>query len=212
MIDSRIKPLERSAGRPPLTVDTLTLAIGGDARAQQVVVEHAYDFSRRLLLRLVGATAEFDDLHQNVMISVLTKLRGYRLEASFTTWVGSICVNEARGAFRKSKSARTLVYAAEDEGHVAQMLEKAEGESAGPHDLTAARQLLGRCQAALNELSIEQRTAFLLRVVEGFSVKEVATMMHSALSTTRLRLYYGRKRMAKALGRRIDDAESEKPS
>ena len=41
--------------------------------------------------------------------------------------------------------------------------------------------------------------AFVLRVLDGHSIDEVATMMGAAKSTTRMRLYWGRKVFARAL-------------
>jgi DNA-directed RNA polymerase specialized sigma24 family protein len=49
-------------------------------------------------------------------------------------------------------------------------------------------------------MPVNQRTAFVLQTVHGHSVEEIAQMMESANSTTRLRLYYARKAFRKAAG------------
>jgi len=42
-------------------------------------------------------------------------------------------------------------------------------------------------------MSENHRTVFILRNVHGYSIREIAKMMNSAESTTRLRLYYARR-------------------
>lgn len=64
-----------------------------------------------------------------------------------------------------------------------------------------ARRELNRFEQALQKLSVAQRTALVLRSVEGYSVEEVATMMKSAVSTTRMRLYFARKVVAAEMAR-----------
>ena len=63
--------------------------------------------------------------------------------------------------------------------------------------------MMEKYYAALDKLSPVQRSVIVLRVL-GHSVDEIAKMTNSARSTTRLRLYYGRKAFARALGKESD--------
>ncbi|MBW2523180.1 MAG: RNA polymerase sigma factor [Deltaproteobacteria bacterium] len=175
-------------------------AIGGDRAAQQRVLEAIYDYVRRLLYRLVGPGSDLDDLQQVVLMRVLTSLPTWRQESALSTWVGGICVHVARDHLRRKK-VRSVVSSVEptDRAIIGQQ---------GSHDVhreAVAREQLAACHRALEQLSPNQRTAFVLHVVEGYSVDEVAQMMDAARSTTRMRLYYGRKKFAKAMAREVEE-------
>lgn len=204
---SRISPGKRGTTRP-IAAETLTRAIAGEPKAQEEVLEITFDFVRRMLVRLLGKSPDVDDLQQNVMMAILVHLPEYRLEASFTTWVGAICINQVRAHARRRK-VRSIVVSSDD-------MQRASGEFEGvtqgdPQTVLAARDLLRRCEDVIGRLTVEQRIAFLLKI-EGYSVEEVAVITQSAVSTTRMRLYASRRHIAKALAAlpdKPDDSEGE---
>jgi RNA polymerase sigma-70 factor (ECF subfamily) len=59
--------------------------------------------------------------------------------------------------------------------------------------------LEGKVNEALNKLPVDQRTAMVLREVEGLSYQEIAETMKSSIGTVMSRLHYGRKRMQELL-------------
>lgn len=70
-----------------------------------------------------------------------------------------------------------------------------------------SRERLKRTEAALDGLSPAQRVVFVLATVYGHSINEIAQLTRSARSTTRMRLYYGRKAFFKAMaGFRTEEA------
>jgi RNA polymerase sigma-70 factor (ECF subfamily) len=176
-----------------LSPETLRHAIAGDRAARQELLKRCHDFIRRTLYRIAGPTQDLDDLTQTVMEKMLVGLDGLRPDSSLPAWVSSICVNAARDHWRRRKTRSIM--GGEPEGG----MDRLAGETINVHDRSEARDSLRICQSALDQLSLEQRTAFILKVIEGFSVEEVAEIMDSAQSTTRLRLYFGRKAFYKAL-------------
>lgn len=83
--------------------DTLALAAaGGDAGAFALLVERQYDRLFRLCFRLTGSRAEAEDLTQDICAALPAKLRGFRGEARFTTWVYRLCVNAAHDRRRRA--------------------------------------------------------------------------------------------------------------
>ena len=184
-----------------LSPEVVQGAIEGDRAAQQQVLEAVYDYVRRLLYRLVGPGSDLEDLQQVVLMRVVTSLPTWRQESALTTWVGGICVHVARDHLRRKK-VRSVVSTVEP-------TDRALMNRSGSQDVhreAETREQLAACHQALEQLSPAQRTAFVLHVVEGYSVDEVAQMMEAARSTTRMRLYYGRKKFAKAMARQADEA------
>lgn len=184
----------RAATHPALDTETLARARTGDKQAISTVLELHYEQIHRMLVHLVGRSPDLDDMRQQVLLAIVQGLPSFRADSSFSTWIGGICVNVAKTHYRakRKRSERTV-----DDGQPA--IDDTRGIDAAAQ--IESRAELVAVERALGVLSLEQRTAFILATVYGHSVEEVATMMRSAKSTTRLRLYYGRKKFYAALGR-----------
>lgn len=77
-------------------------AAGGDAGAFATLMERQYDRLFRLCFRLTGSQAEAEDLTQDICAALPAKLRGFKGEASFTTWAYRLCVNAAHDRRRRA--------------------------------------------------------------------------------------------------------------
>lgn len=166
---------------------TLRQAAGGDRFAQQEVLHGIYDFVRRTLFRLLlGRAEDLEDLHQAVLLRVLTSLPSFRFEASFATWVTAISINVFRDHLRRRQREPKLQAGIDSDALPAH-------SEPGPQQRVETRQALNDCARILEGMPERQRTAFVLQAIEGHSVAEIAALMDSAHSTTRLRLYYARK-------------------
>lgn len=153
-----------------------------------------YEFVRRTLYRLLlGRAEELDDLQQASLLRVLTSLPRYRHEAAFKTWVTAICINVVRDHLRRRRREPQL-----DRGIDRDEL-GSTGAELGSQRRFEAREALNHCARILETMPVHQRTAFVLKAVHGHSIEEIAQMMNSAHSTTRLRLYYARRVLRKAL-------------
>lgn len=181
---------------PAVDANLIERARNGDRRSLELLLREVLPLVRRLVFRLAGQH-DLDDMVQVVLTQVATHLPLYRQDSRLETWVGGICVNVVRDALRRRGVRKTESLSSDDEFQ-------------SPEDLEAtvdARAQLAKCRAAFEVLSEAQRTALLLRAVEGYSVQDVAKIMGSAVSTTRMRLYFARKALARALDR-VNGGES----
>lgn len=78
-----------------------TAAARGDAAAFAALLERHYDRLFGLAWRLTGARAEAEDLVQDVCERLPEKLRGWRGEARFATWLWRVAVNAAHDRRRR---------------------------------------------------------------------------------------------------------------
>jgi RNA polymerase sigma-70 factor, ECF subfamily len=177
-----------------LNPEIVARARAGDRTALSTLLDHSYDQIHRMLVHLVGRTPDLDDLRQQVLLAIVQGIGGFRADSELSTWIGGICVNVARSHHRgrRIRQERTV-----DDGQPA--IDLAPGPDAAAR--IEHRAELAAAERALDALSAEQRAAFVLATVYGHSVDEIARIMKAAKSTTRLRLYYGRKKFHAALGR-----------
>jgi RNA polymerase sigma-70 factor (ECF subfamily) len=179
---------------PALDPAIVERARAGERSALSALLDHHYDQIHRMLVHLVGRSPDLDDLRQQVLLAIVQGIGRFRGESELSTWIGGICVNVARAHHRgrRSRDERTV-----DDGQPA--IDLARGPDAAAQ--LEHRAELAAAEVALAALSAEQRAAFVLATVYGHSVEEIAQIMGAARSTTRLRLYYGRKKFHAALGR-----------
>jgi RNA polymerase sigma-70 factor (ECF subfamily) len=77
-------------------------AASGDRAAFAALAERHYDRVFRLAWRLTGRRADAEDLAQEVLAALPARLRGWRGEARFTTWLYRVVVNAAHDARRRA--------------------------------------------------------------------------------------------------------------
>ncbi|MVM31630.1 sigma-70 family RNA polymerase sigma factor [Spirosoma sp. HMF4905] len=73
----------------------------------QIYTRHHQDVYRKCLF-YAGNTADAEDFTQDIFVTLALKLKNYRREAKFTTWLHAITVNYCIDQLRKQKQLRTL--------------------------------------------------------------------------------------------------------
>ena len=84
--------------------DLALAAAGGDAAAFSALLSRCYDGLFRLAFRLTGSQHEAEDLTQDICAALPAKLRAFRGEARFRTWLYRITVNAAHDRRRRAAS------------------------------------------------------------------------------------------------------------
>jgi RNA polymerase sigma-70 factor (ECF subfamily) len=160
--------------------------------------EELFRLHRRLVyglcLRMTQDVAEAEDVTQEVFVLLFRKIGGFRGEASFTTWLHRLTVNQVLMRFRKNRARRED--ALEDE-------EPQPHESARPVS-TKASQLIDRValEGAIAKLPPGYRAAFILHDVEGYEHEEVARILGCAVGTSKSQLHKARTKLRKLLAAR----------
>jgi len=137
----------------------------------------------------VGNAEDAKELSQNGFVKAYQHLRGFRRDASFSTWLYRIVVNECKDFFkRKARRPAAVSLAAEpdDEGAVA--FEPAD-TNGSPHDALADRELARQLHQAIQRLPRRQQTAFTLHHLQGMPVEEVAGVMDCRIGTVKTHLF-----------------------
>lgn len=141
----------------------------------------------RFLRRLVGPGTDADDLLQNTLIAAVKAFPAYRGESTVARWLCGIAAAVVRDHFRRPDRRR--IVALDEAG-----LEKQASEAWRESQLAAEdRQQLSRIHDLLNRIDADKRLAFVLHVVEGHSIDEVAVMTGTSTSATKSRIFWARK-------------------
>ncbi len=141
------------------------------------------------LYRVLGTNRDMDDLLQEAFIQVFQSLSGWRAEASLATWIDRVSV---RVAYRYLSQR----------GRRVQTAELVDEDAPGGEGPGASRQLardgVKRLYEVLDELGAAARLAFTLHEIDGRPLSEVAELVGSSVTATKLRVWRARKRLEAA--------------
>lgn len=154
-------------------------ARSGDRWAQEELFRRHVGRVTATATRLLGDRVLAEDVAQDSFAIALERLPSLREPPAFGRWIVRIAVSQVHRIFRRRRIVRFLGFDAEP-GALASLAAK----TASPAQV-AELELLDR---ALAELPAEQRTAWMLRHVEGMELREVADACDCSLATVKRRV------------------------
>jgi RNA polymerase sigma-70 factor (ECF subfamily) len=164
-----------------------------------------------LALRMLRQEQDAEDVTQQTFLSALENLSGFRGDASFATWLLRIATHAALKVIRKRKGLDTVSLEA--------ATEEREGYDTVPHpeyiadwrqspeELVRKNEIQRLLDDALAKLDEKHRLVFLLRDVEGLSVKEAAEALGLSEANTKVRLLRARLQLREQLTRTLGDPD-----
>lgn len=183
----------RRAGLEQLSDEALVASCGsGDNTALEELFRRYGDRVHRVLGRLAHVDRhELEDMVQATFVAVKRSASRFDVRSTAATWIIGIALNVARHDVRRQVRRRAAMEAVSGTD--------AGGERGGPEDRASQRQLLGRLQAAFDELTPDLRTVFTLCDLEGMRGVDVARILKIPQGTVWRRLHDARIRLRKAM-------------
>ena len=132
---------------------------------------------RRVVRSVLKDDAQIDDVLQETFMRAFAHLAEFQGAARFSAWLTRIAVNEA--VWRKRRAVE----------HLDVMRLELSGRDAGPEAAAASKQLGELLERAVEQLPDVYRDAFMLRMVDGFSVAETAWVLGVSEETVRSRAF-----------------------
>ena len=184
-------------------------ARGGELEAFEALTERYEARIYSLALRMLRHEQDAEDVTQQTFLSALEGLERFRGEASFATWLLRIATHAALKAIRKHKGLDTVSLEEATEPQ-----EGYEGIShpeyiadwrQSPEQLVHQHETRRLLDEALGKLDEKHRLVFLLRDVEGLSVKETAEALRLSEANTKVRLLRARLQLREELTRTLGD-------
>jgi len=171
---------------------SIRLAQQGDAAA----FERLYRLhSRRvysLCLRMVGNTAEAEDLTQEAFLQLFRKIATFRGESAFSTWLHRLAVNVVLMKLRRKSGKETSL----------EQVTEPDEESGTPRrdfgtiDLRLSGSLdRVNLQRAVDQLPPGYKAAFILHDVQGYEHNEIAEMLGCSIGNSKSQLHKARMRL-----------------
>jgi RNA polymerase sigma-70 factor (ECF subfamily) len=145
-----------------------------------------------LALHLLGDRDEALDLSQEVFLRVFRTIATFRGQSALRTWIYRIVVNQARNRQRWWRRRHRAEQVSLDE-HVEQFGEMESTRDVLPDRLLASKETAGHIWQSLSRLPFDQRTALILREIDGLRYEEIAFSLGVAVGTVKSRLTRARQ-------------------
>jgi RNA polymerase sigma-70 factor (ECF subfamily) len=185
IVATREQPVKES-----IDLRTIAACQQGDRAALRVLFEEYKDRVYSIAIySMSGDEMAAADITQQVFLKLMTRIKQFRGDSEFTTWLYRLVINTCHDEHRKRRRFVSLTDTF--------LQTPASGDSPRAH--YARKELSSRVQSAIAELKPKLRWPILLKYVDGMSYEEIAGVLGCSKGTVASRL----NRAHKALGRRL---------
>ena len=154
-------------------------------RAFEALYRMHVDRVYAVCLRMTGNVSEAEDCAQDAFIQAWNKLKLFRGDSAFSTWLHRIAVNSVLGRMRKSKREQDRIMAV--------------GDDAPPRLETGDSGELRDLSDAVDKLPEGARNVFVLHAIYGYSHDETGEMLGIATGTSKAQLHRAKRLLVQQL-------------
>lgn len=188
------------------------LARQGSESAIRMLVKRNNQRLFRVARGIVRNDGEAEDVVQETYVRAFTKLDSFRGDASFSTWLTRIALNEAMGRMRRRRSIAVLaepdaVAAGSDRGGL--IMFPTSPMPPGADAELARKEVRALLEQAVDDLPASFRIVFILRDIEEMSIEDTARHLALKPETVKTRLHRARRLMRLAIEKRLSATFSE---
>ena len=166
-------------------------AIQGDHQAQAAIVNQHEQMVYNLALRLVGNQEDAENILQETFLKVLGALPTFKGGSSLATWIYRIATNFALMHLRTRKKTFISLddYPLDESRDYSQYFQK---NNDNPLKNAINTELKEHLTEAIDALPPKFKTVFVLKDIEGLSLKEISSMLEISLPAVKSNLHRAR--------------------
>lgn len=150
--------------------------LAGDREAYGALVRRHSAAIFRLAFRMTSNEADAEDVVQETFLRAYQKLRDFRSDSDFGTWIYRIGVNCALDVIAKRKIMSQEYRISDDIDETDRVVQVAD-RAAGPERILLSREINNRQQRVMAQLTPAEKAAFVLRHVEDRSTQEIGDIL-----------------------------------
>jgi len=163
----------------------------------------------RLALKMLGIPTDAEDVLQNTFLKALQHLKDFEGRSSVSTWLYRIASNEALMLLRKQRPEISLSDAVQDDDSNSDYFpEQFTDWCCLPEDEFLLSESKAALDRAVGHLPETQRIVFILRDIEGLSIRETSEALDLNEAAVKTRLLRARLHLREELstyyGERLD--------
>lgn len=188
--------------------DLVDQARSGNFTAFTTLVERLQDRVIGLAVRILGHRHDAEDVAQQTFLSLIEHLDQFRGDSPVAAWVLRIAANHALKRLRQRRGEATLSLSNGDEGPLPHPEFIAPWRD-DPVDLAARHEIRNLVESTLTDLDDKYRVVFVLRDIEGWSVRETAELLGLSETNVKVQLMRARLMLRERLTRALGDEAAQ---
>ena len=193
----------------PTETDLLHEAKEGNFAAFQQLVTKLQPRVYGLTFRILHQAQDAEDATQQTFMALIEHIADFREESSVVTWVLRIATNNALKILRKKRTVKMVSMTdmeSEDSYSDVPHPEFIAPWSQTAEEIAQQTEVQEELEKALLELDDKYRLVFILRDVEGLSVRDTAHALELTESNVKVRLLRARLTLRERLTKKFGDA------
>lgn len=177
-----------------IDVATVSRARSGDGEAFRLLVERHSQSIFRVAYRMTGNQHDADDIVQETFLRAYRQLGRFEERANFGTWLHRIAVNCALDLLR-ARGRLDRQFGGDPE----LAANTATTDQPQPDRLLLSAELRDKVAEAMDQLSGNERTAFVLRHFEGMPVEEISKALGIQVNAAKHTIFRAVKKLRQSL-------------
>jgi RNA polymerase sigma-70 factor (ECF subfamily) len=161
--------------------------VRGERTAQETVLRAHAPALENLFMRLTSRRLDVEDLLQNTFVAAIRAFPQFRGEASVKSWLTRIGIAVFYDHLRRPERRTARLELVSND--------PSDAGEPGPERRAEARRGLERLSLHLGAIAPKKRLAFLLHVVDGHPLEEVAALMNASRTATKSRVFWARREL-----------------
>ncbi len=172
--------------------EIITEVLNNDPQAFELLLRRYNARVYRVARSIVRDDAEAEDIAQESWVRAYANLARYSGGASFSTWISKIAAHEAFLRLRRRARVSALPSSPQ-----------ARGPAGDPEKRAFNNELRRAIEKALDDLTPQYRSVFILRCIDCLSVSETADVLGLSPDVVKARLYRARGMLQRSIGSQI---------
>jgi RNA polymerase sigma-70 factor, ECF subfamily len=169
----------------------IDLVLTGHTECFGVLMDRHLALVRGRIRGMTRSVSDADDIMQEVQLKIWSRLRSYRSEASFRTWMTRVAINEALQFYRKANRVPLV--------HARIELAELTSPSESPLQACVRAQLTERLKAAVERLPAKHKQVVVLHNLQELSLQETAQKLQATTPAVKTRLFRAKAALSTAL-------------
>lgn len=172
-------------------------ARGGDLKSFSALVEIYQERAVHMAYSFVGNFEDAKDIAQDAFVKAYQGLESFNEQSRFYTWLYRILVNTCKDFLRKRKIRQTVSFWLKPDGNEegTPFMADVATRTKNPQEELANRELGAQISKAVERLPFQQKSAFLLRYIEGLGIEDIALSMGISPGAVKATLWQAAQKM-----------------
>ncbi|MBL7974267.1 MAG: RNA polymerase sigma factor [Candidatus Kapabacteria bacterium] len=178
----------------------------GDSQALAYVMEVYGKTVLATCYKFLLNTQDAEDIAQEVFIEVYQSAKGFRGDAKLSTWIYRIAVSKCLDELKKRKRQKRISSIGKLL-HLDEVAEWLSGGKAADADLQTQENMI-QVQKALDKLPDNQRIAFTLSKIDGYTHAEIAEILQVSATAVDALIYRAKNTVSRELQKILQNSSN----